>query len=267
MRMERDFTQLSLSLRRKLSIALIATRAPELCGAARLWSLPGEQRRMQKDGAGGQGQVNAKIAVSRRLVQVFLERAANLFPVSSWAPKPKSLKIPASFRIAVRLLIAHPGLLLKSRCWDSAALICEPTFSLRDMARPFKCYHGQQQLWCSCAELLKIEHLSPPFPCGNAERVQPPHPPHARHPFSCWSTRPAWLHLLGSQEARGCWPCPRATGMCWANTSASARKKPSWEPRLSAFLCWHRAVRGTEQRATARPNERALVSKCVFVAF
>lgn len=36
MRMERDFTQLSLSLRRKLSIALIATQAPELCGAARL---------------------------------------------------------------------------------------------------------------------------------------------------------------------------------------------------------------------------------------
>lgn len=32
---------------------------------------------MQKDGAGGQGQVSAKIAVSRRLVQVFLERAAN----------------------------------------------------------------------------------------------------------------------------------------------------------------------------------------------
>lgn len=199
MRMERDFTQLSLSLRRKLSIALIATRAPELCGAARLWSLPGEQRRMQKDGAGGQGQVSAKIAVSRRLVQVFLERAANLFPVSSWAPKPKSLKILASFRIAMRLLIAHPGLLLKSRCWDSAALICEPTFSSRDMARPFKCYHGQQQLWCSCAELLKIEHLSPPFPCGNAERVQPPHPPmHAihfpagasgQHDFICWALR------------------------------------------------------------------------------
>lgn len=172
--MERDFTH---SLRRKLYIALIVMWASERWDTAMPRSLPGQQRRMQKDGAGGQGQVSAKIAVTRRLVQVFLERAANLFPVSSWAPEPKSLKILASFMIAVWLLIAHPSLLLKSCCWDSAALIWEPTFSACDMARPFKCYHGQQQLWCSCAELLKIEYLSPPFPCSNAERVQPPHPP------------------------------------------------------------------------------------------